>query len=63
MKKTKQTTNLRIFRNQTQKAMYDVVEVDRRGNILYILHTGLTLDQSQAIVDCSKDEESRDDMR
>jgi len=59
----KQTTNLRIFRNQAQKAKYDVVEVDRRGNVLCIVHTGLTLDQSQAIVDCSQDEGSRDDMR
>jgi len=57
-----QTTNLRIIRSSNINTQCDVVEVDRRGNVLCIVHTGLTLEQAQAVVGFGQDEESRDDL-
>ena len=57
------TTNLRIIRSSSTNTLCDVVEVDRRGNVLCIVHTGLTLDQAQAVVGLGQDEEAPDDTR
>jgi len=56
-----QTTNLRIIRSSNTNTQCDVVEVDRRGNVLCIVHTGLTLEQAQAVVGFGQDEEAPDD--
>jgi len=52
-----QATNLRIIRSSSTNTLCDVVEVDRRGNVLCIVHAGLTLEQAQAIVGFGQDEQ------